>query len=575
VLGYQECGLAGKAGGDPTGLQAATTYNFRINHNSYGTVDKSITTAAALTYTDVIALLNAEMTAELAGVVWAISGGDLRCTARGPNVAIYEPTTITETAGYQENGLVGKVGGDATGLGVKTAGYQENGLVGKAGGDATGLAAWTQGYQECGLAGKAGGDPTGLAGVTQYYFKVNVDGAGVVEYNITTAADVTFTAVIALMNAAVAGAVFGLSGGDLRCTSSTYGTGSSIALSAGTTGADLFGTLTGFVAFDAAVAGVTSEYFFKVNIDGAGLTEYSILVEADDTFTAVMALMNAEITGATFALSGGDLRCTSALTGATSSIALDAGTGGTDLFATLTGWAAFDVAVAGTTPEYFFKVNLDGAGLVEKSILVTDTDTFTVVLGLMNAQMTGGLAGVVWSLTGGDLRCTSPTTGVTSSIALDAGTSGTDLFVTLTGWAAFDTAVPGYTDSLFAQLTGFTALDAAVAGSCAPEDPYDLSLIPSSGETFVYPFNEASDAGVFVWGDTNVTGTVTLYVGPSPTGPWAAVDTSVDPTTAGDAMPVPAGFLSTGYMKVGVGAYTGGPLRAVATATRKNGNAIL
>ncbi len=59
--------------------------------------------------------------------------------------------------------------------------------------------------------------------------------------------------------------------------------------------------------------------------------------------------MNAQNTGATFSIVGGDLRCTSDAIDGVSTIALAAGTSGADLFATLTGFSAFDTAVAGDT----------------------------------------------------------------------------------------------------------------------------------------------------------------------------------------------------------------------------------
>lgn len=103
-------------------------------------------------------------------------------------------------------------------------------------------------YQEFGLTGKSGGDATGLSGTTQYYWKV--DG---VEYNITTAADMTFTAVIALMEAAMgSGYVVSLTGGDIRITS-VYKT---IAITAGTTGTDLLVSITG-TSIETAVSSTT------------------------------------------------------------------------------------------------------------------------------------------------------------------------------------------------------------------------------------------------------------------------------------------------------------------------------
>lgn len=129
------------------------------------------------------------------------------------------------------------------------------------------------GYQECGLADKTLTTETGLATTTQYYFKVNVDGAGVVEEDFTTASDTTYAAVIALIDATIAaGATSGLTGtGDLRFTSDSTGTSSTIALSAGTTGTDLFATLTGFTAFNTAVAGSlnTDMFLLKLFEDGS------------------------------------------------------------------------------------------------------------------------------------------------------------------------------------------------------------------------------------------------------------------------------------------------------------------
>jgi hypothetical protein len=117
------------------------------------------------------------------------------------------------------------------------------------------------GYQECGLSGISGSSATGLSTATDYYFKVTIDGGTETEYDITTGTTLTFTAVIALMNAEVSGATFSVYDGDLRCTSDSSGVNSTIALAAGSSGDDLFAALTGFSAFDAAysVAGADIE----------------------------------------------------------------------------------------------------------------------------------------------------------------------------------------------------------------------------------------------------------------------------------------------------------------------------
>ncbi len=137
----------------------------------------------------------------------------------------------------------------------------------------TRLNLFENGYQECGLADKTLTTETGLSTTTQYYLKINVDGAGVVEEDFTTASDTTYAAVIALINATIAaGATCGLTGtGDLRFTSDLTGASSTIALSAGTTGTDLFATLTGFTAFNTAVAGSlnTDMFLLKLFEDGS------------------------------------------------------------------------------------------------------------------------------------------------------------------------------------------------------------------------------------------------------------------------------------------------------------------
>lgn len=124
------------------------------------------------------------------------------------------------------------------------------------------------GYQELGFAGKTGITETGLATPIQYYFKIALDGAGEVEYNITTAGDTTYAAVIILINTALAAVdcECGLVDGDFRFTSYKDGNGSSIGLGAGTTGNDLFATLTDWAGFEAAVPGSFNDLFILLKL---------------------------------------------------------------------------------------------------------------------------------------------------------------------------------------------------------------------------------------------------------------------------------------------------------------------
>jgi hypothetical protein len=115
----------------------------------------------------------------------------------------------------------------------------------------------TPGYQECGLTGKIGTTETGLSAATTYYWKVTTNKQAQTEYSITTGSTTTYNAVIKLMNLqmhAVAQCCLVL--GDFRFISNDPSeTTSTMALAAGTTGTDLFGSLTGFTSFDSAVTG--------------------------------------------------------------------------------------------------------------------------------------------------------------------------------------------------------------------------------------------------------------------------------------------------------------------------------
>lgn len=131
------------------------------------------------------------------------------------------------------------------------------------------------GYQECGLAGKTPATATGLAGVTQYFLKINLNGAGIVEYDFTTVADMTYAAVIILINTALAAVdcECGLVGGDLRFTSYKDGPGSSIALSAGQA-PDFFDALTDWTAFDTAVDGSYNDQYVLLKLFEDGDSGY-------------------------------------------------------------------------------------------------------------------------------------------------------------------------------------------------------------------------------------------------------------------------------------------------------------
>jgi hypothetical protein len=469
--GYQELGLTGITGATETGLVPQKEYFFKIALDGGAITEYYITaTTAAVTYTQLLSLLNSAIletddVTVISGVTFTLESGDVRATS----------TSTLDTAAVS-----------------LTAGTSGTDLFGASGLNCTPDTAVGSGYQECGFTGKLAGTDTGLIPNTKYYYKLNINGAGVVEYYITvTLAATTITQLIALLNAskkvsddsAISGVTWALVADDIRCTSNSTATTSAIAITAGTSGTDLLTTLSstpdtevqsGYqgLGLTGKTTGTDSgiipneKYYFKVNIDSAGILEYYITVtDAVTTYDELVVLLNnakavvgdAPISGVTFALTGGNIIATSDLRTAASAIAITAGTSGTDLLSAdginvtvdaanyvgyqecgLSGKETENLTGLLASSQYYFKVAPDGGAAVEYDITTTTNLSFTSIIALLNTATTGV---ATWSLTGGDLRCTSDQTTVGAKILLTAGTTGDDLFAQLTDFSAVETEI--------------------------------------------------------------------------------------------------------------------------------------
>lgn len=124
------------------------------------------------------------------------------------------------------------------------------------------------GYQDLGLKNIFPNYDTKFEKGVTYYFKVNIDGGGVTEYSITPKKikidpfskreSISWYTIINDMHRAIKsdGASFFITyKGDVRCQSNSKEAGSSIVLSAGTTGNNLFDFIDGFTDFETPVAG--------------------------------------------------------------------------------------------------------------------------------------------------------------------------------------------------------------------------------------------------------------------------------------------------------------------------------
>ena len=114
------------------------------------------------------------------------------------------------------------------------------------------------GYQELGMKHVSSYDDSGLRKDSTYYFTVNIDGGGDTEYSINTGSNTKFGHIVNLMNNQISGdgaEFFITREGDIRCVSTSRSASTSIALSAGSSGTDLFASLNGFDSFESAVNG--------------------------------------------------------------------------------------------------------------------------------------------------------------------------------------------------------------------------------------------------------------------------------------------------------------------------------
>lgn len=172
------------------------------------------------------------------------------------------------------------------------------------------------------------------------------------------------------------------------------------------------------------LANDATAYTATITIDGVA-SPVSVTGSAAQTFTDLITAINADITGkgtATIA-SSTELRVTSATTGATSTVLIADGT----LLAALTGAGSIAPAVAGLAATaavtYTASVSVDG---VAKAISISGAaaQTYATLINELNTDLG---ASAVASLSGGDLKITSASFGLTSAVVITAGTLFTSL----------------------------------------------------------------------------------------------------------------------------------------------------
>lgn len=309
--------------------------------------------------------------------------------------------------------------------------------------------------------------------------------------SILPTAITTFGGVITELNTDLgASATAAIVGGDIKITSATTGTTSTVVITAGT----LFPALTGFSGVLPSQSGksTTRDYSATVIIDGTIIKSVKFTGIQGDTFTHVISELNTDLgASATAAITGGNITITSATTGASSSVSvLDTGF----LFNQLTGYAKI-TTTAGVAPKlYTAVVTIDG---VAKPISIQGSaaQTFTTLISEINTDL--GVSATA-AIVGGNIKITSATTGLSSSVFVTDG----DLFKAL-GAYGFRAPVAGITDLLAAAKISkvangsrvsehFNILTVGTKPAVPPFCPHNVNFIYWDGLVWKYLDNDVT-----------------------------------------------------------------------------------
>lgn len=340
---------------------------------------------------------NVKFNGALEDVVVLSVDGDNKTVIRWEQLSVMDQALLTS--------MVDDFGGDAP-LAAPVAGYASVNFGGAAvGTDATGLdnvAAATAGTATVDLGStKVGTDPSGL---------------------IVVAGSTAGSQVVTVDPVFASGAA-------------ATGLADDVAATAGTDSVTFTGTIPATTALAAGTYGVA------VTIDGGTTQQLSIVTTGGETYTALAALMDAQVVGGSVAFDTNTFTVTSDSTGVTSTVVLAAGTTN-DLFAAValadTVVAVFNAAVAGTdvvVTTYTATITVDG---VVKNISVAGgvAQTVTELLAEINTDLG---ASATAALVSGSIKVASATVGSTSTVAI----TDVDLFSSLTGTATIASATAG------------------------------------------------------------------------------------------------------------------------------------
>lgn len=230
------------------------------------------------------------------------------------------------------------------------------------------------------------------------------------------------------------------------------------------------------------LANDATDYDFRVFVDGV-LNSINVTGSAAQTYTTLIAEINADLSGATAELLNGNIRIISSSTGTSSSIAITEGVGADPLLIALTDFVAIESATQGSTnptgllddaTNYTVNVTIDGGVPQGLTVQGQNAQTFGDLVVQLNALLVGGV--IELDDTGNILVRSDLVDAVLSAVS----TADVSLLAALSGFNSIAAATNNTTNptDLANDATNYTAT-VSVDGI-----PYALQITGSAAQTF-------------------------------------------------------------------------------------------
>lgn len=319
-------------------------------------------------------------------------------------------------------------------------------------------------------------------------------------------------------------------------------------------------------------------YTTTITVDGVAKS-ISVVGSAAQTFTALLSEINTDLgASATATLDAGNIKITSATTGVTSTVLTVTGT----LFPALTNFAAITAAVPGTGSVAALTATITVDSVAKAiSILPAAIPTFADLVNEINVDLG---ASAVASISGGDIKITSATSGISSTVSIAPGT----LFPALVGYSSVlppqngDSAVRTYSATVVVdgviKTVSFAGAVGATFTDVIAEINADLGVAATAaiagGNITITSATTGNQSSVVIYDSGFLFSSMAGYVGISTTNGTSPVNYNANIVVDGTVIPISVQG-STAQTFTTLLAEINTDLGASATATISNGKMVV